>query len=272
MRHLARTTCLGTATAALLITAAGARAETFRWAGTTDPQTMDPHAANLAPVTSFLNNVYEGPRSPRQGHVDRAVARHLVGAARGRTRLALRPAGGRHLPRRFGLHGGRRAVLVRAGHLRAVGREIVVRPGRRGACRRRLHGGLRHHQPQPALSRQHRQLDDHGPRLGRGERHRGACARRGDLRHAQHERHGTLRPDVARSGRGDAARPQPRLVGHARAQHHRGDLQPDRDRRDRPRRARFGRGRHARAGPDPAMSSVCARSTASGPSRGSRRG
>ena len=27
---------------------------------TTDPQTMDPHAANLAPVTSFLNNIYEG--------------------------------------------------------------------------------------------------------------------------------------------------------------------------------------------------------------------
>ncbi len=37
-----------------------AEAETFRWAGTTDPTTMDPHAANLAPVTSFLNNVYEG--------------------------------------------------------------------------------------------------------------------------------------------------------------------------------------------------------------------
>ena len=35
-------------------------AETFRWAGTTDPQTMDPHAVNAAPVLSFLNNVYEG--------------------------------------------------------------------------------------------------------------------------------------------------------------------------------------------------------------------
>lgn len=35
-------------------------AETFRWASTTDPQTMDPHAVNAAPVTSFLNNVYEG--------------------------------------------------------------------------------------------------------------------------------------------------------------------------------------------------------------------
>ncbi|WP_127144053.1 ABC transporter substrate-binding protein [Pelagibacterium montanilacus] len=37
-----------------------AQAETFRWSATTDPQTMDPHAANLAPVTSFLNNIYEG--------------------------------------------------------------------------------------------------------------------------------------------------------------------------------------------------------------------
>ncbi len=37
-----------------------APAETFRWASTTDPQTMDPHAVNAAPVTSFLNNIYEG--------------------------------------------------------------------------------------------------------------------------------------------------------------------------------------------------------------------
>ncbi|MEM8979550.1 MAG: ABC transporter substrate-binding protein [Pseudomonadota bacterium] len=37
-----------------------ASAETFRWASTTDPQTMDPHAVNSAPVLGFLNNVYEG--------------------------------------------------------------------------------------------------------------------------------------------------------------------------------------------------------------------
>lgn len=37
-----------------------AGAETLRWSATTDPSTMDPHAANLAPVTSFLNNIYEG--------------------------------------------------------------------------------------------------------------------------------------------------------------------------------------------------------------------
>ncbi|QBF30570.1 ABC transporter substrate-binding protein [Thalassococcus sp. S3] len=35
-------------------------AEDFRWASTTDPQTMDPHAVNSAPVLGFLNNVYEG--------------------------------------------------------------------------------------------------------------------------------------------------------------------------------------------------------------------
>lgn len=45
---------------ALLLGAQSAHAETFRWASTTDPQTMDPHAVNAAPVLSFLNNVYEG--------------------------------------------------------------------------------------------------------------------------------------------------------------------------------------------------------------------
>lgn len=48
-----------TALAALFLSLP-AGAETFRWSSTTDPQTMDPHAANVAPVTSFLNNVYEG--------------------------------------------------------------------------------------------------------------------------------------------------------------------------------------------------------------------
>ncbi len=47
--------------AALWLTASGVtQAETFKWAGTTDPQTMDPHATNSAPVLGFLNNVYEG--------------------------------------------------------------------------------------------------------------------------------------------------------------------------------------------------------------------
>ena len=36
------------------------QAEEFKFATTTDPQTMDPHAVNSAPVLGFLNNVYEG--------------------------------------------------------------------------------------------------------------------------------------------------------------------------------------------------------------------
>ncbi|MEL6583375.1 MAG: ABC transporter substrate-binding protein [Pseudomonadota bacterium] len=54
MRHLA------TAAVIAALAATSASAETFRWAGTTDPQTMDPHAVNSAPVLGFLNNVYEG--------------------------------------------------------------------------------------------------------------------------------------------------------------------------------------------------------------------
>ncbi|MEM1374732.1 MAG: ABC transporter substrate-binding protein [Pseudomonadota bacterium] len=40
--------------------ASTAAAEEFNFAVTTDPQTMDPHAVNSAPVLGFLNNVYEG--------------------------------------------------------------------------------------------------------------------------------------------------------------------------------------------------------------------
>ncbi|WP_370641144.1 ABC transporter substrate-binding protein [Nereida sp. MMG025] len=51
---------LSAASLIALCTAAPVQAETFKWAGTTDPQTMDPHAVNSAPVLGFLNNVYEG--------------------------------------------------------------------------------------------------------------------------------------------------------------------------------------------------------------------
>lgn len=37
-----------------------AHSKEFRWAGKTDPQTMDPHAVSSAPVLGFLNNVYDG--------------------------------------------------------------------------------------------------------------------------------------------------------------------------------------------------------------------
>ncbi|WP_298921960.1 ABC transporter substrate-binding protein [uncultured Roseobacter sp.] len=46
--------------AVFIATATAGVAEEFTWAGTTDPQTMDPHAVNSAPVLGFLNNVYEG--------------------------------------------------------------------------------------------------------------------------------------------------------------------------------------------------------------------
>lgn len=55
--NIAISTLLGSA---LSMSALAASAEEFRWASTTDPQTMDPHAVNSAPVLSFLNNIYEG--------------------------------------------------------------------------------------------------------------------------------------------------------------------------------------------------------------------
>ncbi len=44
----------------LVLSCSVAQANTFKWASNTDPQTMDPHAVNSAPVLGFLNNVYEG--------------------------------------------------------------------------------------------------------------------------------------------------------------------------------------------------------------------
>lgn len=48
------------AIALTFLVAGAAHAAEFTWASTTDPQTMDPHAVNSAPVLGFLNNVYEG--------------------------------------------------------------------------------------------------------------------------------------------------------------------------------------------------------------------
>lgn len=58
MNGVKKTTAL--ACVSLILGCLSAQAETFRWASGTDPQTMDPHAANSAPVLGFLNNVYEG--------------------------------------------------------------------------------------------------------------------------------------------------------------------------------------------------------------------
>ncbi len=63
------------ALAVALGAAAPASAETFRWATTSDPNTMDPHAASSAPVLGFLNNVYEGlVRRDRSMAVEPALA------------------------------------------------------------------------------------------------------------------------------------------------------------------------------------------------------
>ncbi len=51
---------LAIAAAVLPLTMQLSWAEEFKWAGTTDPQTLDPHAVSSAPVLGFLNNVYEG--------------------------------------------------------------------------------------------------------------------------------------------------------------------------------------------------------------------
>ncbi len=62
-------------TATALCVGSAATAETFRWASTTDPQTMDPHAVSSAPVLGFLNNVYEGlVRRGRDMSVEPALA------------------------------------------------------------------------------------------------------------------------------------------------------------------------------------------------------
>lgn len=51
---------LSSAAALTLALATPTLAEDFKFAVTTDPQTMDPHAVSSAPVLGFLNNVYEG--------------------------------------------------------------------------------------------------------------------------------------------------------------------------------------------------------------------
>lgn len=63
------------AVAAGVLSCSAVSAETFRWAGQTDPQTLDPHAVNSAPVLGFLNNVYEGlVRRNREMQIEPALA------------------------------------------------------------------------------------------------------------------------------------------------------------------------------------------------------
>lgn len=73
MNRLITASVLALATAVPAATSVGA--ETFRWAATTDPQTMDPHAVSSAPVLGFLNNVYEGlVRRGRDMSIEGALA------------------------------------------------------------------------------------------------------------------------------------------------------------------------------------------------------
>lgn len=59
-RSIVKGFAVATALVAFGLAQGGAEANTFRWASTTDPQTMDPHAVSSSPVLGFLNNVYEG--------------------------------------------------------------------------------------------------------------------------------------------------------------------------------------------------------------------
>ena len=68
---------LSSLTALAIALALPVQSKEFTWAVTTDPQTMDPHAVNSAPVLGFLNNVYEG--LVRRGK-DMAVEPALGGA------------------------------------------------------------------------------------------------------------------------------------------------------------------------------------------------
>lgn len=74
-----------------LLAPANATAETFQWAGTTDPQTLDPHASNTSPVLGFLNNVYEGlVRRDKQMQIEPALATSWEKLAEGGWRFNLR--------------------------------------------------------------------------------------------------------------------------------------------------------------------------------------
>ncbi len=66
-------------------------AGTFRWAGNTDPTTLDPHATNTAPVLGFLNNVYEGlVRRGKDMSIEPALATHWEALGKDGWRFTLR--------------------------------------------------------------------------------------------------------------------------------------------------------------------------------------
>ena len=97
---------------AMSLAALSATAETFRWASNTDPQTMDPHAVNSAPVLSFLNNIYEGLVRRNQGmSIEGSLAQSWEPLIR-RKWVAFQPARRCDFPGRIYLQFGRRHVFL----------------------------------------------------------------------------------------------------------------------------------------------------------------
>lgn len=77
---------------AVSVIAGSVTAESFKWAGSTDPQTMDPHAVNSAPVLGFLNNVYEGlVRRNKEMKIEGALAESWEALGSDGWRFHLRP-------------------------------------------------------------------------------------------------------------------------------------------------------------------------------------
>jgi peptide/nickel transport system substrate-binding protein len=199
-------------------------AETFRWASTTDPQTMDPHAANVAPVTSFLNNIYEGLV---RRNADMAIEPSLA--------TAWEPLsdghGWRfHLRQGVRFHGGEAFTAddVMFSYQRASSEQSDVRSWFAGVSEVRV-------------------LDDHTVEFVTNAPNplfpdsianfmildRGWTEANGADVPARDDR--PLCADCPGPGRRNPFGPEPRLVGHGHAQCDRGRVQPHRERRDRAR-------------------------------------
>ena len=61
-----------------LAIAPAAAAKTFRWSSQGDASTLDPHGQNESFTNGMNGDGLRVPRRPRQGLLDRALARHLV--------------------------------------------------------------------------------------------------------------------------------------------------------------------------------------------------
>ena len=192
-----------------------------------------------------------GADQARQGPEDHSRPRRALGDGRADA-LALPPAQGRQIPQRRGLHRRRRRVLRRA-HVRSELRHQDPHPAGRHQGRegRRPHGRFHPAEPEPHSALRMGHLVHHVEEVGRGEQHRRGAARLrpvDELRGAQHQRHRPVHHHRASGRREDRVQEEPELVGQGRAQHRRGDLHHDRQRRDARRRAALRRRRLDRSG------------------------